>query len=298
MDEWGRFLSRLTPELLESMLRSVGYIPSREVVTALWLALRLGKPLLVEGEPGTGKTELAKSLAAALGTTLVRLQCYEGITWQQALYDWDYPRQLLAIRMLEGSRRPEEVAEEIYTEKYLVKGPLLRALLHDGPKPAVLLIDEIDRADEEFEAFLLEFLAEFQVTIPEIGTLRAKRRPIVIITSNRTRELGDGLRRRSLYLYVTYPPREREVEIVLTRVRGVKRKLAEQVVDAVNRVRRLEWVAKKPGVSEAVDWAASLRELGVDELDRDSFEATKFAVLKTAEDYERVGPEDVLGGGR
>ncbi|MCE4611284.1 MAG: MoxR family ATPase [Desulfurococcales archaeon] len=297
MEDWEDFLSRLTPEKLEEMLRSVGYIPGKDLVRALWLSLRLGKPLLVEGEPGCGKTELAKALAEALGTELIRLQCYEGITASQALYDWNYPKQLIAIRMLEGSRSVDEIEREIYSEKYLVKGPLLRAIMHDGPRPPVLLIDEIDRADEEFEAFLLEFLAEFQVTIPELGTFKARRRPIVIITSNRTRELGDGLRRRCLYIYVTYPPKEREVEIVKTRVPRISRRLAEKVVDVVNRIRSVEGVVKKPGVSETIDWASALVEMGDEDVDRKAFEATRFCLFKSREDLDAVDPREVLGGG-
>ncbi len=296
MDEWERFLRSLTPERLEGMLRSVGYIPGRDVVRALWLALRLGKPLLVEGEPGCGKTELAKALAEALGTELIRLQCYEGITASQALYDWNYPKQIIAIRMLEGSRSVDEIEREIYSEKYLVKGPLLRAITYEGPRPPVLLIDEIDRADEEFEAFLLEFLAEFQVTIPELGTFRARRRPIVIITSNRTRELGDGLRRRCLYLYVTYPPREREIEIVRTKVPRISRRLAEKVVDVVNRVRAEKGVVKKPGVSETIDWAAALVEMGFDDVTREALDATKFCLFKAKEDVEAFDSGRLLGG--
>ena len=300
MGEWEDFLESLTPEKLEEMLRSVGYIPDRDLVRALWLSLRLGKPLLLEGEPGCGKTELAKALAEALGTELIRLQCYEGITASQALYDWNYPKQIIAIRLLEGSRSVEEIEREIYSEKYLVKGPLLRAVTHEGPRPPVLLIDEIDRADEEFEAFLLEFLAEFQVTIPELGTFKARRRPIVIITSNRTRELGDGLRRRCLYHYVTYPSREREVEIVRVRVPRVSRRLAEKVVDVVNAVRRAEGVVKKPGVSETVDFAAALVEMGFSDVDRRAVEAAKFCLFKAREDLEafeegRILGEDVLG---
>ena len=285
---WDEFLSRLKPEDLDSMLRSVGYIPSGEIVMALWLAIKMGKPLLIEGEPGCGKTELAKALASALGTDLIRLQCYEGITASQALYDWNYPKQIIAIRLLEKSRSVEEIEKEIYSEKYLVKGPLLKAILHEGPKPPVLLIDEVDRADEEFEAFLLEFLAEFQVTVPEIGTFKARRRPIVIITSNRTREVGDGLRRRCLYLYVSYPEREREIEIVKTRVSGISDTLAKQVVEVVNRIRREDGVVKKPGISETVDWASALKELGYESVTREALEATSSCLFKTKEDMEAV----------
>ncbi len=295
VDEWEGFLASLTPESLGEMLRSTGYIPDDDLVRALWLAMRLGKPLLLEGEPGCGKTELAKALAEALGTDLIRLQCYEGITASQALYDWNYPKQIIAIRLLEGSKSVEEIEREIYSERYLVKGPLLRAVTYEGPRPPVLLIDEIDRADEEFEAFLLEFLAEFQVTVPELGTFKARRRPIVIITSNRTRELGDGLRRRCLYHYVTYPSKEREVEIVRVRVPRVSRRLAEKVVDVVNAVRREKGVVKKPGISETIDFAAALAELGYDDVDRRAVDAAKFSLFKAKEDLEAFEEGRLLG---
>ncbi|BAN90860.1 CoxD-like protein [Aeropyrum camini SY1 = JCM 12091] len=294
--EWERFLRQLTPEKLEYLLRSRDYIPSKDLLMALYLALKLGKPLLVEGEPGNGKTELAKVLAEALGTELIRLQCYEGIDASQALYDWNYPKQLLAIRMLERSGDVESIEREIYSEKYLVKGPLLRAVTYRGPKPPVLLIDEVDRADEEFEAFLLEFLAEFQVTVPEIGTFRAEKRPIVIITSNRTREVGEGLRRRCLYVYVTYPPKEREVEIVMRRVKGVERRLVEKAVDVVARIRASEAVLKKPGVSETIDWVEGLRALGYRDIDRRALEDTVSCLFKAREDLEAVSLDDLLGG--
>ncbi|MEM4409523.1 MAG: MoxR family ATPase, partial [Candidatus Caldarchaeum sp.] len=192
-------LEELTPEGLVKAMERELYVADEPLALAVYLALKLEKPLLIEGEPGCGKTEVAKVLAKLLGTKLIRLQCYEGITASQALYEWDYPRQLINIRLLEDKKSPEEISEEIFSEKYLLKRPLLAALLHEGPEPPVLLIDEIDRSDEEFEGFLLEFLAEFQVTIPELGTINAKKKPVVIITSNRTREVGDGLRRRCLY---------------------------------------------------------------------------------------------------
>ena len=291
----GLRLDRLTPSELEAALRSVGYIPDKRLVVTLYLAIRMGKPLLLEGEPGCGKTELAKALAEALGTELIRLQCYEGIEASQAIYDWDYARQLITIRLLESTSDAENIEKTIYSERYLVKGPLLKAVTYEGDKPPVLLIDEVDRADEEFEAFLLEFLGEFQVTVPELGTFKAKKRPIVIITSNRTREISDGLRRRCLYLYVTYPDREREVEIVLSKVNGAPRRLVEEAVDVVNRIRSQKGVVKKPGVSETIDWVRSLTELGFNGITRDALEATMSCIIKSREDAEKIDWGSVLG---
>ncbi len=297
MESWERFIEGLTPEKLRELLLARGYIPGEDLVTTLWLALKMGKPLLLEGEPGCGKTELAKVLAEALETELIRLQCYEGIEASQALYDWDYPKQLLAIRMLERTSDPQSIEREIYSEKYLLKGPLLRAVLHEGPRPPVLLRDEIDRADEEFEAFLLQFLAEFQVTIPELGTFKAKTRPIVIITSNRTREIGDGLRRRCLYHYVTYPPKDREIEIIVAKVNGIEKKLAEQVVTAAGKLRSMKNIMKKPGVSETVDWANALKLLGYKELNEEAVERTLACVIKSGEDLRTVSPDDLVSNG-
>jgi MoxR-like ATPase len=292
----GLDLGSITPEALERALRSAGYIPDKRIVLTLYLAIRLGKPLLLEGEPGCGKTELAKVLARALGTQLIRLQCYEGIEASQAIYDWDYARQLITIRLLESSESVDTIERTIYSDKYLLKGPLLKAVTYEGYKPPVLLIDEIDRADEEFEAFLLEFLGEFQVTIPEIGTFKARTRPIVIITSNRTREISDGLRRRCLYLYVTYPDREREVEIVLSKVRGAPRSLVEKAVDVVNRIRSNREVVKKPGVSETIDWVRSLVELGFNDITEEALRATMSCIFKSREDAERIRLDQLLGG--
>jgi len=293
-------LKKLSVEDILKLLEQVGYIADRRIATAVYLAIRLEKPLLVEGEPGCGKTELAKALAEALGTELIRLQCYEGLDASKALYEWDYPRQLVAIRLLEGSLSPEEIEREIYSEKYLLKRPLLRAAMSNSQKPPVLLIDEVDRADEEFEALLLEFLSEFQITIPEIGSIRASKKPIVILTSNRTREVGDGLRRRCLYLYLSYPDRDRELEIVRRRVPGISEKLAAQVVDAVRVIRSIDGIAKKPGISETIEWARALKELGFEELSEDAIKATISVVLKLPEDIEKADPGYILsriGGG-
>jgi len=293
-------LKKLSVEDILKLLEQVGYIADRRIATAVYLAIRLEKPLLVEGEPGCGKTELAKALAEALGTELIRLQCYEGLDASKALYEWDYPRQLVAIRLLEGSLSPEEIEREIYSEKYLLKRPLLRAAMSNSQKPPVLLIDEVDRADEEFEALLLEFLSEFQITIPEIGSIRASKKPIVILTSNRTREVGDGLRRRCLYLYLSYPDRDRELEIVRRKVPGISEKLATQVVDAVRVIRSIDGIAKKPGISETIEWARALKELGFEELSEDAIKATISVVLKLPEDIEKADPGYILsriGGG-
>jgi len=258
------------------------------MATAVYLALKLEKPLLIEGEPGCGKTELAKVLAEMMNTQLIRLQCYEGITASQALYEWNYPRQLLHIRLMERSKTPSELASEIFSEDFLLKRPLLRALLHEGPSPPVLLIDEIDRSDEEFEGFLLEFLAEFQVTIPELGTVKARKNPIVIITSNRTREVGDGLRRRCLYLYLSYPSPQKERRILDLKVPGLPPRLSDEVVDFIQKLRRLDDLTKKPGISETLDWANALKALDATSLDPETVKATLSCVLKSEDDSARV----------
>ncbi|MEM4970876.1 MAG: MoxR family ATPase [Sulfolobales archaeon] len=287
-------LNSLSVEGILKLLESVGYIADRRIATAVYLAIKLEKPLLVEGEPGCGKTELAKALAEALGTELIRLQCYEGLDASKALYEWDYPRQLIAIRLLESSSSPEEIEREIYSEKYLLKRPLLKAAMSNSPKPSVLLIDEVDRADEEFEALLLEFLSEFQITIPEIGSIKASKKPIVILTSNRTREVGDGLRRRCLYLYLSYPDRDRELEIVRRKVPNISEKLANQVVDAIRVIRSIDGIAKKPGISETIEWARALKELGYEELTEEAIRNTISVVLKLPEDIERVDPSYII----
>jgi len=268
-------------------LRSVGYLPGEATTLVAYLAARLGKPVLVEGPAGVGKTELAKALSAITGGRLIRLQCYEGIDVAHALYDWSYARQLLYIRTLEGTAAGggKERLHELFGREFLERRPLLDAIENDDPQPPVLLIDEIDRADDEFEAFLLELLSDFQVTIPEIGTIRATRRPLVILTSNRTRELHDALKRRCLYHWIDYPDAEREVEIVTLRQPGVARELARRVVAAVNRLRELE-LAKPPGVAETIDWARTLDLLGEQDLSADAADLTLGSVLKEREDLE------------
>ncbi|MEE9592671.1 MAG: MoxR family ATPase [Thermoplasmata archaeon] len=273
------------------------YIADRPIAMAVYLSLRLGKPLLVEGEPGCGKTDIARVLAEALDSDLIRLQCYEGLDAEATLYEWNYPKQLLAIRLQEKRRNPEELEAEIFSEKFLLRRPLLQALDHGGPRPPTLLIDEIDRADEEFEGLLLEFLSEFQVTIPEIGTIRADRPPFVIITSNRTRELSDALKRRCLYLYIDYPTLEKELTILRRRVPDLDDKLAQAVVGFVQRVRTEDGVLKKPGISETLDWVAALLALEVKELDRNTLAETLGFVAKEAEDLRFLEEKaDVLLG--
>jgi MoxR-like ATPase len=274
------------PASLSSTLDSHGYLASPGLAMALFLAVRMGRPLLLEGEPGVGKTEAAKALALALETKLVRLQCYEGITTAEALYDWNYPRQLLGIRLAE-SRGAQLRDEDLFSEAYLLQRPLLAAISHPGPRPAVLLIDEVDRADDEFEAFLFETLAESSITIPELGTRRAVVPPIAVLTSNRTRDLHDALRRRCLYHWIEYPPRERVAEIVRRRVPEASALLAGQVAAGVERLRALE-LTKPPGLAEAINWAAAMVVLGLDGLTPDSADATLGTVLKHNEDHDLV----------
>jgi MoxR-like ATPase len=252
----------------------------------MFLALRLPQPLLLEGEAGVGKTEAAKALALVLDTPLIRLQCYDGIDAAEALYEWNYPRQLLAIRLAE-SQGGSLGEEELFGPEYLIRRPLLRALEHPGPRPAVLLVDEIDRADDDFEAFLLVLLAEASVTIPELGTVRATHAPVIVLTSNRTRDLHDAVKRRCLYQWIPYPTPEREVEIVRRRVKGVSEALAVQVANAVSRMRDSD-VQKPPGIAEAIDWVAALELLGVETLDAETVDRTLGSVLKYEEDQEVI----------
>jgi len=279
---------RLAPdvEMLARRLAAADYLVDEGLATSMFLCVRLPQPLLLEGEAGVGKTEAAKALAAVLDTPLIRLQCYEGIDSAEALYEWNYPRQLLSIRLAD-SRGGTLGEEELFGPDYLIRRPLLRALEHPGPRPAVLLIDEIDRADDDFEAFLLELLAESAVTIPEIGTIRATHPPIIVLTSNRTRDLHDAVKRRCLYHWIDYPTPEREVAIVRLRVKGASRTLAVAVANAVARMRDSD-VQKPPGIAEAIDWLAALELLGIDRLDVAAVELTLGSVLKYEEDQEVI----------
>ena len=275
---------------LTGLLRDGGYLADRGLATSLYVALTLGRPVLLEGEVGVGKTEVAKVLAQVFGRRLIRLQCYEGIDTNQALYEWDYARQMLQIRALSetGLADGEAAVDQLFGPKFLLERPLLEAVrAGDG---AVLLIDEVDRADDEFEAFLLELLSDFQVTIPEVGTITADRPPLVVLTSNRTRELHDALKRRCLYHWVGYPTPEREVEIVLVRAPGVSEALARKVVAAVNRLRQMD-LAKPPGVAETLDWVATLGVLGETDLDARTAGDTLGAVVKDRDDLELVGEQ-------
>jgi len=285
-------LSPANPQELDAVLRSTGYLPDEGLATVAWLAMRMRRPLLLEGEPGTGKTALAEALAAATGARLIRLQCYEGIDASQALYDWDFPRQVLHLRAVEatasgggsGGLDVKAVEQDLFTERFLLDRPVLQAL---RTHPSVLLIDEVDRADDEFEAFLLEVLSTWSVSIPELGTIRAEHPPLVVLTSNRTREVHDALKRRCLYHWLEHPGLEREVEILRTRLPDVPRTLAEQVVSTVHRLRSFE-LMKPPGVAESLDWASALHALGARELDTQTAAVTLGAVVKYREDAQRV----------
>lgn len=272
----------VTVPSLIGQLSEQGYIADRGLATTLLLALKLGKPLLLEGEVGVGKTELARTLAEMLGRDLIRLQCYEGIDTHHALYEWDYARQMLHVRALSQAELTSN-DDDLFSDRFLVERPLLQAV-RSGDQ-CVLLIDEIDRADDEFEAFLLELLAEFQVTIPEMGTVKAPSRPIVILTSNRTRELHDALKRRCLYTWIGFPAPEREVDIVRSRLPQVSVALADQVVAAVNRLRDME-LEKMPGVAETIDWTTSLDALGAQALTEEVALDTLGAVIKDRDDLE------------
>jgi len=282
---------------LTAILRQGGYLADRGLSTALYVALELDRPVLLEGEVGVGKTEVAKVLAAVFGRQLIRLQCYEGIDTSQALYEWDYARQMLHIRALsERQVADEQAVEKLFGPRFLLERPLLAAI-RAGDR-AVLLIDEVDRADDEFEAFLLELLSDFQISIPEVGTVRAERPPLVVLTSNRTRELHDALKRRCLYHWIGYPPPDTETEIVLTRAPGVSEALTRKVVAAVNRLRELD-LAKPPGVAETIDWARTLDVLGATELTPDMAADTLGAVVKERDDLDvvRDSLEEITSGG-
>ena len=284
-------------EALQAALNAHGYIADQGLATALFIAMKLPQPLLLEGEAGVGKTQAAKTLADILNTPLLRLQCYEGINASEALYEWNYPRQLLGIRVAEAEKK-SLTEDSLFTREYLLERPLLRAIEHEGPAPAVLLIDEVDRADEEFEAFLLELLAEGSVTIPELGTIHAKIPPIVILTSNRTRDLHDALKRRCVYHWIDYPNVEQATEIVRSRVPGASAQLTAQVAESVARLRTLD-VQKPPGIAEAIDWVKAAAILGLTELTSENLKHTLGSVLKYREDYEvaqEKGFKWVVGG--
>ncbi len=278
---------------LQQQLEAVGYVADRSLATALVLLRRLARPLLIEGDAGVGKTEVAKALAQVLSTSLIRLQCYEGLDTASAVYDWNYQHQLLTIKLQEQqSRSVADREAEIFSERYLLARPLLKAITQEVAP--VLLIDEVDRADEEFDAYLLEVLSEFQISIPELGTMRARSIPLVILTSNATRELSDALRRRCLYHFLDYPSRAKELEIVMRRVPGIEPRLGEQVVSFVQKVRGMD-LRKRPGIAETLDWAAALMNLGLNTLDDDP-EAVRDSLtclLKTREDRARIDDQGV-----
>jgi MoxR-like ATPase len=281
---------------LQQALRREHYVAERELAVSLYLALRLGRPVFLEGEAGVGKTEVAKVLSAALGAPLIRLQCYEGLDVSHAVYEWNYPRQILEIRLFEAGLRhdavatgaaPRDLGRDLFSEAFLIKRPLLQAIEASHTQAPVLLIDEIDRADEEFEGYLLEFLGDFQVTIPELGTLRASTPPVVVITSNRTREVHDALKRRCVYAWIDYPDFDKEREILLTRLPGVPARLASQITAFVQELRTAD-LYKASGVSETLDWAAALMALNQTVLEAEVVDQTLGVLLKTQEDIAAV----------
>ena len=277
---------------LKAKLDAAHYIYDDSLVTTLLVALKLGRPLLIEGAAGVGKTEIAKVMAAALDRELVRLQCYEGLDESKALYEWNYQKQLLSIQVQMDRRDADDLTRSLFGDEYLLERPLLRAIRSE--EPVVLLIDEIDKADEEFEAFLLELLSEMQVTIPETGAVRAKSIPFVVLTSNRTRPLGEALRRRCAYLYLQYPDIEREVAIIKAKRPNVNEHLAVQVAQAIHDLRESETILKKPSIAETLDWVSALEALGISDLTKEAARQTMGFVLKSSEDLEAAG--DVLYG--
>ncbi len=277
-------------EATQRALARHAYVADVGLATSLFLALKMGKALLLEGEPGVGKTEVAKVLSQIFSTPLIRLQCYEGIDISQAVYEWNYPRQLLELQARRPSPDDASATAQLYTEAFLLKRPLLQAIDHAHDAAPVLLIDELDRADEEFESFLLELLSDFQISIPELGTLRAKHRPIIIITSNRTRDLHDALKRRCVYHWIDYPTRAKELEIVRCKAPGISERLAAQVVDFVQATRRQD-LTKHPGVAETLDWVEALEHLGARELSSAAVQATLGIILKYQDDVDKLrGP--------
>jgi len=282
---------KLTIETIQEALRKKQYICDRSLATVVYLSINLGKPVLLEGEAGVGKTEIAKVLAEVMETRLIRLQCYEGLDANTSLYEWNYPKQMLRIKLEEVGRGDRKAVEtEIFTEEYLIKRPLLDAIQSDGSTAPVLLIDEIDRADMEFEAFLLEVLSDFQITIPELGTVRAKLRPYVFLTSNRTREIHDALKRRCLYHWIEYPTFEKEHEIVMTKFPQIQEHLAKQICAFMQRVRQMNFY-KRPGVAETLDWASALLTLNRHELDEKTVDETMGCVFKYKEDLRHLQEE-------
>lgn len=272
-------------------LEAAHYIADRALATVLFLANRLQKPVFLEGEPGVGKTEVGLVMACLFNTQLIRLQCYEGLDASSALYEWNYPKQLLHIKIEEQAQRDkEEIERIIYGPEFLIKRPLLEAILSSNEKAPVLLIDEIDRSDEEFEAFLLEVLSDFQITIPEIGTLRAKKKPMVVVTSNRTRDVHDALKRRCLYHWIDYPSYEKEYKIVTTRLPGIEEKLARQVTHFMQKIRALDFL-KKPGISETLDWAMALMTMQRRYLDEKIVKETLGCILKYQDDIRKFNEE-------
>lgn len=285
-----------TIEELEAALAREKYIADRELATAIFIALTLEKPLFVEGEPGVGKTEIAKVLARALDTRLIRLQCYEGLDISSAVYEWNYPRQILEIRLLEAEGSSREAARRnIFSEEFLLKRPLLQSIENHGNRAPILLIDELDRADEEFESFLLELLSDWQITIPELGTVSAAHPPIVVVTSNRTREIHDALKRRCIYHWIDLPTFDKEIQIVQTRVPNVPAELAQQIVTYVQNLRQQD-LYKLPGVAETLDWARTLLALKQTKLDEGIVRDTLGVLLKYQDDLEKVSGKQQAGG--